>query len=419
MLLSPEAAWRRLEDEISVMGAESVSRQEACARILAADVAATVDAPPADVSAMDGYVLRGDVPVDRQLSADRESAAGHPPEFALGDGEVARIMTGAVIPEGGDRVVPVELTDTGPEGRRQVTFRRDVDTGANIRRAGEVVRAGSPLLRAGSLLTPAAISLLATHGHREVSVVRRPRIAILSSGDEVIPPDETPKPGQLRDSNTVFLQAAAASLGLEAESLGIAADRRDDLVGRIQHGLSFDVLLLCGGVSKGEYDLVEDVLAELGCRSLFDAVAIQPGKPLVAARHGGEGAGWVFGLPGNPASVMVTFWLFVRPVLRRLQGYADGFWHGALRGRLDAPLRGARDRDRFLPAEIQFDDGVLGVSPAPPKGSHDNAAYARGTALVRVPREQAPRDVGGECEVLPLFDWPASVKDLSSPKNRP
>ncbi|MEO1365612.1 MAG: molybdopterin molybdotransferase MoeA, partial [Acidobacteriota bacterium] len=348
MLLSPEAAWERLEDELSTADSETVPRAGAFARVLAEDVAATVDAPPADVSAMDGYVLRGDVPLDRELTADRESAAGHPPDFSLADGEVARIMTGAVIPAGGDRVVPVELTETGPGGRRDVTFRRDVDVGANIRRAGEVVRAGAPLLRAGSLLTPGAVSLLATHGHRTVDVVRRPRIAVLSSGDEVIPPDETPKPGQLRDSNTVFLQAAAASLGLEAESLGIASDRRDDLEARIRRGLESDVLLLCGGVSKGEYDLVEDVLAELGCRSVFDAVAIQPGKPLVAARHRGAGAGWVFGLPGNPASVMVTFWLFVRPVLRRLQGLDDGFWRGSLRGRLDAPLRGARDRDRFL-----------------------------------------------------------------------
>ncbi|MEM8996518.1 MAG: gephyrin-like molybdotransferase Glp [Acidobacteriota bacterium] len=409
MLLTPEAAWQRLEDELSTLDGETVPRAGAFARVLAEDVAATVDAPPADVSAMDGYVLRGDVPLDRELGADRESAAGHPPDFSLGDGEVARIMTGAVIPDGGDRVVPVELTDTGPRGRRDVTFRRDVDVGANIRRAGEVVRAGAPLLRAGSLLTPGAVSLLATHGHRTVEVVRRPRIAVLSSGDEVIPPDETPKPGQLRDSNTVFLQSAAASLGLEAESLGIASDSRGDLESRIRRGLEFDVLLLCGGVSKGEYDLVEDVLAELGCRSVFDAVAIQPGKPLVAARHGGAGAGWVFGLPGNPASVMVTFWLFVRPVLRRLQGFDDGFWRGSLRGRLDAPLRGARDRDRFLPAEVRFEDGALGVKPAPPRGSHDNAAYARGTALVRVPREQAPRAVGEACEVLPLFDWPSAV----------
>lgn len=406
-MLTPDAAWQRLEDMLSVLDAESVPRASAFARILAHDVAATVDAPPADVSAMDGYVLRGEVPLDCQLTADRESAAGHPPAFTLTDGEVARIMTGAVIPDGGDRVVPVELTESGPAGRRDVTFRRDVESGANIRRAGEVVRAGAPLLRAGTLLTPGAVSLLATHGHRNVDVVRKPRIAILSSGDEVIPPDETPKPGQLRDSNTVFLQAAAASLGLEAESLGIAADRRSDLVERIRRGLEFDVLLLCGGVSKGEYDLVEDVLADLGCRSLFDAVAIQPGKPLVAARHGGDGAGWIFGLPGNPASVMVTFWLFVRPVLRRIQGFDDGLWHGALRGRLATPLRGARDRDRFLPAEVRFDDGVLAVSPAPPRGSHDNAAYARGTALVRVPSGQAPRRVGEECEVLPLFDWPS------------
>ncbi len=152
----------------------------------------------------------------------------------------------------------------------------------------------------------------------------------------------------------------------------------------------------------GEFDVVEDVFAELGCQPLFDSVAVQPGKPLVAAHHEN---GLVFGLPGNPASVMVSFWLFVRPALRRLMGFTDSYWYGALNGALAAPLPGAKGRDRFLPAEIVFTDGEILVHPAPPKGSHDLMAYARGSALVRVPAHAQPAGPGSRCQVLPFANW--------------
>jgi molybdopterin molybdotransferase len=225
-------------------------------------------------------------------------------------------------------------------------------------------------------------------------------VAVLATGDEVVPPEVEPAPGQLRDSHTDFLLAAGASLGLRFISLGIAPDRVEELRELTREGLRRDVLLLCGGVSMGELDLVEGVLAELGCRAVFDAVAIQPGKPLVFAVHPG---GLVFGLPGNPASVMVGFWLFVRPALRRLLGHEEGWWSGAVAGTLAAPLPGARGRDRFLPAEIELRDGVLHVKPVVPRGSHDLAAYARGTALVRAQAGAPAAPAGAGCEVLPLL----------------
>jgi molybdopterin molybdotransferase len=153
----------------------------------------------------------------------------------------------------------------------------------------------------------------------------------------------------------------------------------------------------------GEFDVVEDVFATLGCVPIFDAVAVQPGKPLVVAHHE---KGIVFGLPGNPASVMVSFWLFVRPALRRLMGINDRFWHGALNGVLAAPLPGAKGRDRFLPAEVEFAGGKIHVYPAPPKGSHDLMAYAHGNALVRVPAHAESAAAGTTCQILPLADWP-------------
>ncbi|HRC84517.1 MAG TPA: molybdopterin-binding protein, partial [Thermoanaerobaculia bacterium] len=206
-------------------------------------------------------------------------------------------------------------------------------------------------------------------------------------------------PGQLRDSHTDFLLAAGAGLGLEFHPLGIAPDRREVLLALARRGLEHDVFLLCGGVSMGEFDLVEGVLAELGCELLFDSVAIQPGKPLVAAVHSG---GLVFGLPGNPASVMVSFWLFVRPALERLQGMPGGFWQGARRAELAAPLPGAGPRDRFLPAVVEVREGQLRATPFPPRGSHDLAAYAHGSALLRVPASTPPKAAGEACEVLEI-----------------
>jgi molybdopterin molybdotransferase len=270
--------------------------------------------------------------------------------------------------------------------------------GAHIRRGGEVVRAGAPLLAPGDLLTPGAVSLLASHGVGEVAVHRRPAVAVLSTGDEVVPPEVTPAPGQLRDSNTAYLAAAGRAFHLDFRSLGIAPDRIGKLREMIAEGLRSDVLLLCGGVSMGEFDFVEEVLDQLGCETLFDRVAIQPGKPLVAARHRG---GWVFGLPGNPASVMVTFQLFVRPLLRRLQGHDDGFWHGALDAELTDPLPAGKPRDRFLPATVRADGGRLLATPHPPRGSHDVVHYARGTALLRIRPHAAPTPAGGRCEILP------------------
>jgi molybdopterin molybdotransferase len=235
---------------------------------------------------------------------------------------------------------------------------------------------------------------------------------VLTTGDEVVPPEVEPAAGQLRDSHTDFLLSAGASMGVELESLGIAPDEPDRLEELIRQGLGADVLLIGGGVSMGELDLVEAVLTRLGCEVLFDHVAIQPGKPLVVARHGD---GLVFGLPGNPASVMACFWLFVRPALRRLQGLEDGFWRGAVKATLGAPLPGAKHRDRFLPCQVHPDDGHLAAFPILPVGSHDLVAYAQGNSLVRVPAASRPAGIGEPCEILPLVDWPLGLDRRVAP----
>ena len=393
-MIPPDEAWQRIAARLAPLAAEAVPRRSAAGRVLARPLTATVDVPGLDVSAMDGYALPGPVPIGEPRPVASAVVAGDPPGFELRPPAVARIMTGAPVPLGADRVLPVEQSDGGKE---TVVFRAEVPAGAHIRRRGEVLRAGDPLLPAGTLLTPGALALIATHGHPEVPVHRAPTVAVLTTGDEVVPPESEPAPGQLRDSHTDFLLAAGSRIGLRFEALGIAPDRVDELKALVEQGLRSDVLLLCGGVSMGEFDLVEGVLAEFGCQAQFDAVAIQPGKPLVFATHPG---GLVFGLPGNPASVMVAFWLFVRPALRMLMGIEDGWWSGALAGTLTAPLPGSKSRDRFLPAEVQAREGRLFVTPRSPKGSHDLAAFGVGTALVRVREGAEPAGAGEECEVL-------------------
>jgi len=413
-ILRPEQAWKRLEEFLDPLPPQRLPRRSALGRVLAEPLVATVDVPATDVSAMDGYAVDGRVATGTPIAVAGTIAAGDRPGFDLPAGRAVRIMTGAPVPRRADRVIPVEASDGGAE---EVRFSAATEAGAHIRRRAEVLRRGDPLLSPGVLLTPGALSLLATHGLSEVAVHGAPRVAVLVTGDEVIPPEQEPPPGKLRDSNTDFLLAAGATLGLAFTSLGIAGDHREELRARLREGLGFDVLLVSGGVSMGEFDFVEGVLAELGSRSLFDAVAIQPGKPLVAARHPGTSygrGGLVFGLPGNPASVMVTFWLFVRPVLRRLMGLVDGFWHGALAGELTAALPGAKGRDRFVSAEVSFAGGRLLVTPLPPRGSHDLAAFGQGAVLVRV-RAGAPEAAPGDpCEVLPLVDWRTSFGGLGS-----
>jgi molybdopterin molybdotransferase len=400
--VSPDEAWRRIAARIAPLPEERVERRQALGRVLTRALVATVDTPAADVSAMDGYALGGELPEGAVRPVVATVAAGDPPGLELPAGTAARIMTGAPLPRGADRVLPVEAALGGGGSLRLRPGEPAPAAGQHIRRCGEVTREGDVLLPAGAPLTPGALALAATHGHADLPVHRAPTIAILTTGDEVVPAEALPAPGQLRDSHTDFLLAACASLGLGARPLGIAPDRRGELHALARRGLEADVLLLCGGVSMGEFDLVEGVLGELGCSAHFSAVAIQPGQPLVFASHP---EGWVFGLPGNPASVMVGFWLFVRPALRRLLGSSASWWQGALAATLGGPLPAAGKRDRFLAAEVEARDGALHATPRLSKGSHDLAAYAGGSALVRVPAGAPATAAGGRCEVLPLADW--------------
>jgi molybdopterin molybdotransferase len=404
-MIDPEAAWARLLPFLTPLAAERLPRRAAAGRRLAAATVATTDLPPCDLSALDGFALAGAAGESGWFEVEGTRFAGDPAgptlEPGLARGTALRIMTGSAVPPGADRVVGVEDTVSAGERMRPTA---EVAPGAAIRRQGEIILRGAPLLPAGALLTPAALALLASQGIGEVAVHRAPRLALQLTGNEIVPPEATPAAGQLRDSHSDFLLAELDRLNLPVRSLGIARDEPETLAASLRAGLEgTDVLLCCGGVSMGEADFLAPVLAELGFATLFHGVAIQPGKPLlVAHRVAADGVQLAFGLPGNPASVMVAWWLFVRPALERLLGAPAGFWACALPGTLGGPLGAGRKRDRFVPATWRLDGGRPILVPISPKGSHDLLAFGLASALVRI-RAGAPAAAAGvPCEWMRL-----------------
>ena len=395
-MIAPEEAWRRIAETLEPLAVERVERSAAIGRALASPVTATGDLPAVDVSALDGFALAGAVEPGATLPVAARLAAGATPGLRLESGAAAEIWTGAPLPAGCDRVVGVEETE--PAGADQVRVLRPPPAGNAVRRAAEIARAGAVLLAAGERLTPAALALLAGQGIGAVDVRRRPRVAVLVTGDEVVAPVQLPPPGSLRDSHTDFLLAAVAAAGGDGHPLGIARDEPATLAARLAPALdAFDVVLTCGGVSMGGADHVPGVLRQLGCAELFHGVAMQPGKPLLAGRRGTT---LVFGLPGNPGSVMTAFRLLVRPALERLAGRAAGFWEGVFEVRLAAALGAGRARDRFVPARFAPDRGPALADPLPVAGSHDQLAFARAELLLRIRAGEPARPAGAAIEAI-------------------
>jgi len=300
-----------------VLGTGRVALAAALGRVAAADVVSSRTVPAAANSAMDGFAVRhadlGTPPTRLRVVATEP--AGTVVDVALTPGVTVKLFTGSVIPPGADTVVRVE--DTSEEDGT-VVVRAVPSRGANVRAAGEDVRPGQRVLEAGTVLGPADLGILASIGCATVVVHHRPRVTILSTGSELVELDETPGPGQVVNSNAYTLAAASFEAGATAVVLPIVRDRAEDIRARLDDALCADVVLTSGGVSVGELDLVKDVLAASGVESIFWKVAQKPGRPLAFGRRG---SCLVFGLPGNPVSALVCFYLYVRPALRRLQGH--------------------------------------------------------------------------------------------------
>jgi molybdopterin molybdotransferase len=351
-------------------------------RRLAEAVVSDVDSPPHDKSAMDGYAIcRADLRKGQILSIIEEIAAGQVPTRTIRPGLCSRIMTGAPIPAGTDAVVPLEQTRL--TGDRVELM--DGSTNENIVRRGREMRQGDTILNLGQVLGPVEVGVLATVGHTRVSVTPAPTLAVVSTGDEVVEPSETPGPGQLRNSNGSMLLALAAGAGAVPRYLGIARDDVESLRKRIREGLSSDVLVLSGGVSMGARDLVPAVLATENVRPIFHKVLMKPGKPILfGVCDTNDRRCLVFGLPGNPVSSLVCFALFVRPALWRSAGHSVPL-DFTVSARLTEEFAYRTDRPTYHPAELAVGPTGWEVRALPGGGSSDLLSLTRANALVVLP----------------------------------
>jgi molybdopterin molybdotransferase len=364
--------------------------------ILAEDIASDLDMPPYDKAMMDGYAVRSaDLPDGRgTLTVIEEVTAGRTPRHTVGAGQATRIMTGAPIPGGADAVVMIERTQA--EGGRVMIEDRPPQPGQNVMPRGREMRRGDTVLAAGAVLRPQEVGLLATVGRTSARIHPAPRVAVLSTGDEVVEAGQRPGPGQIRNGNGPMLCAQAARAGAPPHYLGIARDRLDSLAPRVAEGLRFDVLLLSGGVSAGALDLVPGVLQQAGVQPHFHKVEMKPGKPVLFGTRDGT---LVFGLPGNPVSALVCFELFVRPALRRLAGHAEP-GPFVVRAALaeDFPYR--TDRPTYHPAVLEAGDSGWRVRAVPWYGSPDLRGLTRANAFAVFPAGDHQHRAGQVFDVL-------------------
>lgn len=415
-MLTVEEALARILENVVALGSERVPATGGAGATLAEEIVSPCDSPPFDKSMMDGYAVRASDLSEAGVSLRvlETIAAGQIARETVVSGCAIQIMTGAPIPAGADAVLPVELTQPAEAGG--ISMKAKLRSGANILKRAESMRSGEVLFEAGESLRPQDIGLLAEIGLMEIAIHRRPRVAILATGDELVPPDQTPGPGQIRNSNETLLLELLRALGCECVPLGIARDEPEALRAKISRGLEADILLLSGGVSAGIYDLVPRALGEAGVVEIFHKVNIKPGKPIwFGLRDRPESRCCVFGLPGNPVSALVCFEVFVTPAIRRLAGDTCPMPRG-IPARLDAPLGNRGDRVLCYPARIRrTEKGALAARPVEWVGSGDLRGTTRANGMLVLAAGQSVE--AGEC--LPAIVWSGNrVDEGISPESR-
>jgi molybdopterin molybdotransferase len=404
-MLSVEEALERILTEITSLEETQVALSDAPSLVLAQDIIAQEDMPPFANSAMDGFALlsKDSVPHDGQpprLRVTGTIAAGYVAEHSVEAGTAMRIMTGAPVPPGADAVIQVELTRSdGPESD-WVEILAEVAPGNNIRPAGEDIRHGQIVLRRGITINAWEIGVLATLGWSQVPVIRRPRVAILATGDEVVDVSEPLQPSKIRNSNSYLLEASVRQVGAEPHRLGIARDTVESLREKFSEAIQYDLILTSGGVSVGEFDLVKTIMQEQG-QIDFWRINMRPGKPVAFGRIGGVP---LLGLPGNPVSSAVTFELFGRPIIRKMQGHTH-----LLRPQIDVIVAdGIHERvtrRHYVRAHVKQHGDHFIAHTTGNQGSNITTSLLNANALLIVPEGGTTIPAGGKAKAI-MLDWP-------------
>ena len=401
-MISVAEAIQMVRQQTAPLATERVRLEEVLSRVLAQDVVADTDLPPFDRAQMDGYAVRAqdvkEAPVRLRIAG--ESAAGRGWHHQLEEGQAVRIMTGAPVPAGADSVQQVELTHELKDGS-VVELLESVETGKSIVPRGAEITAGELVLRSGTVINAAMMAVLAAFGYAQVEVFRKPRVAVLATGSELVAVDQKPGQDQIRDSNNYSISAYAELAGAIVERMPLTGDETSLLKTQIAAAAErCDLIVTSGGVSMGVYDVTKAALKELDAEIFFERVALRPGKPTVFARL--PNGTFVFGLPGNPVSVSVTFNLFARTALLVMQGAAEP---GLKRETavLARSVKGTADRENYLPAQLTSnDDAELVAFPLKWGGSSDFVSFALTTALVIVPANVKAIEAGSLVSVLRL-----------------
>ncbi|MBM3934563.1 MAG: molybdopterin molybdotransferase MoeA [SAR202 cluster bacterium] len=418
-MLSVEEALERILGFFGVLEPEQQPILDSVDQVLAEDIVGRFDIPPLDNSSMDGYAVQAaDVksasattPV--VLRVIGTVAAGQMPSTPVVAGAAVRIMTGAPVPQGADAVVPFEETDEaerklhgGPPDSIGVKFA--ALAGANVRKAGRDVTRGQLVLAKGAVVRAAEVGVLASLGYTSVSVIRRPSVAILATGDELQEPDEAPLPGRIYNVNSYSVGAAVKQAGGIPKLLGTARDNLDSLNAKIWEGLGSDILITSAGVSKGDYDIVKDVLAQHG-RMEFWSVRMRPAKPLAFGVLKGPGGRTVplLGLPGNPVSSMVAFEQFGRPAIHKMMGRTTTR-RPTVQAVLDGPIYNGDGRRVYARAVITKRDGVYYARPTGDQSSNLLTSMAKANGLAICPSD-VPMKAAGETVTVQMIDWPETV----------
>jgi molybdopterin molybdotransferase len=385
-----------------VLSTEHVPLEKALGRVLAQDVVADTDLPPFDRSQMDGFAIRAaDVQqTPARLKVVGESAAGRGWHQEMRAGEAVRIMTGAPVPAGADSVQQVELT-CAPAEDSAVEILESVSIGRSIVRRGAEIKAGQTVLSAGEQINAGTIALLAAFGYDNVEVGRLPRVAVMATGSELVSVSEKPGQDQIRDSNNYSIAAYAQLAGAIVERLPLAGDDTALLKQQIREAADrSDIVVTSGGVSVGLYDFTKLALRELNAEVFFEKVALRPGKPTVFAQL--PNGGFIFGLPGNPVSVAVTFNLFARTAILKMQGANETAMQSGT-AVLGANVKGAKERESYLPAIMSSDEnGRLIATPLKWGGSSDFVGFARATSLIIVPADTGLIEAGTKVPFMTL-----------------